>query len=129
MNKIFIPGNVPSSKNSKQWTGKMLINSKPVRNYIKNTKEHYVKCKEEFDSHLVTMQGDCRTYPLHIDFYFVRNSKRKFDYINPAQTVQDLMVKYEWIEDDNCDIIIPHFSGYHVDKENPGVYITLLNFN
>ena len=129
MNKIFIPGNVPSSKNSKQWTGKMLINSKPVRNYIKNTKKDYVRCKEEFDSHLVTMQVDSRTYPLHIDFYFVRNSRRKFDYINPAQTVQDLMVKYEWIEDDNCDIIIPHFSGYHVDKENPGVYITLLNFN
>ena len=126
---IFIPGNVPSSKNSKQWTGKMLINSKPVRNYIKNTKKDYVKSKEEFDSHLVTMQGDSRTYPLHIDFYFIRNSRRKFDYINPAQTVQDLMVKYEWIEDDNCDIIIPHFSGYHVDKEKPGVYITLLNNN
>lgn len=33
---IFIKGNIPSSKNSKQWTGKMLINSKTVRTYEKN---------------------------------------------------------------------------------------------
>ena len=58
--------------------------------------------------------------------FFLRSSKRKFDYINPAQTVQDLMVKYDWIEDDNCDIIVPHFSGYRVDKENPGVIIKVL---
>lgn len=33
---IFIKGNIPSSKNSKQWTGKMLISSKTVRAYEKN---------------------------------------------------------------------------------------------
>ena len=34
---IYIKGNVPSSKNSKRWTGKMLINSKIVMEYKKNT--------------------------------------------------------------------------------------------
>ena len=47
-NEIFIPGNVPSSKNSKQWTGKMLINSKSVRKYIKNTKEYYENYRNNF---------------------------------------------------------------------------------
>ena len=44
-----------------------------------------------------------------------------FDYINPAQTVQDLMVKNEWIEDDNANYIIPRFEEFTYDKENPGV--------
>ena len=127
MKEIFIPLNVPSSKNSKQWTGKMLIHSKTTRNYIKNSKKDYIHGKKEFDKLLSTKAGiDPYIYPIHIDMYFVRSSKRKFDYINPAQTVQDLMVKWGWIEDDNCDIIVPHFSGYHVDKENPGVIIKIL---
>ena len=127
MKEIFIPFNVPSSKNSKQWTGKMLIHSKVTRNYIKDTKKFYVQAKAEFDKLVSDRTGIEPSSILHIDMYFVRSSKRKFDYINPAQTVQDLMVKWEWIEDDNCDIIVPHFSGYHVDKENPGVIIKVLN--
>jgi hypothetical protein len=115
--KIFIPGNVPSSKNSKQWTGKILIHSKTTRNYIRDTKKHYIDCKKIFNAQLVEATNVNLLYPLHIDFYFVRSSRRKFDYINPAQTVQDLIVKYGWIEDDNCDIMVPHFSGYHIDKD------------
>ena len=61
-----------------------------------------------------------------VSFQFIRGSKHKFDYINPAQTVQDLMVKNNWIEDDNCEYIIPHFEPYKYDKENPGVYITII---
>ena len=122
--EIFIPGNVSSSKNGKQWTGKYLIHSKATRNYIKKSKSYYIENKQKF----IDMLGDNPTYPIVVDFYFIRNSKRKFDYINPAQTVQDLMVEYGWVEDDNCDIIIPHFSGYHIDKENSGVIIKVLNY-
>ena len=39
------------------------------------------------------------------------------------------MVKYGWIEDDNCDIMVPVFLGYHVDKENPGVLINILDMS
>ena len=39
---IFIPGNVPSSKNSKRWTGKMLINSKTTMKYISKSKGDYL---------------------------------------------------------------------------------------
>ena len=64
--------------------------------------------------------------PYKIGFYFIRDSQRKFDYINIAQIIQDLMVKYEWIEDDNCTELVPVFLGYKVDKENPGVKIEVL---
>lgn len=115
---IFIAGNVPSSKNSKRWTGKMLINSKTVMRYIKETKKQYVLNCQVFKEMTVGLE-----YPIVVSFKFIRGSKHKFDYINPAQTVQDLMVKNYWIEDDNMNYIIPHFEPYEYDKENPGVEI------
>ncbi len=69
---------------------------------------------------------DCKEKPCYISFKFIRDSRRKFDYINPAQTIQDLMVKYNWIDDDNCTQLIPVFEIYEVDKENAGVYITII---
>ena len=120
--EIFIPFNVSSSKNSKQWTGKYLINSKATRSYIQKSKRFYQEKTNDF----LIMTKDLPK-PLHISFYFIRNSKRKFDYINPAQTVQDLMVKYGWIEDDDVFNLVPYFHGFEVDKENPGVIIKILN--
>ena len=46
--EIFIPGNVSSSKNGKQWTGKYLIHSKTTMRYIKETKEDYLRIRKEF---------------------------------------------------------------------------------
>jgi len=118
---IFIPFNVSSSKNSKQWTGKYLINSKATRAYIKSSKPFYVKERKKFLKLIKNLPK-----PYHVSFYFIRNSRRKFDYINPAQTVQDLMVKNGWIEDDDIFNLWPHFHGYEVDKEKAGVIIRVL---
>ena len=119
--KWFIPGNVPSSKNGRRWTGKYFIASKTVMKYRKDTNSYYDKFskafKKEFDKHKL---------PVKVAFTFIRGTKHKFDYINPAQTVQDDMVKHGWIEDDNMNYIIPVFKEYKYDKENPGVIIEII---
>lgn len=122
MTKIFIPFNTPSSKNSKRWTGKMLINSKQVMNYKKATQKSWISNKPIF---LEMIKN--KTKPLKIGFYFIRNSKRKFDFVNVAQLPLDLMQEYKWIDDDCMIEIVPFFLGYHVDKENAGVEITVLD--
>lgn len=122
--KWFIPGNVPSSKNGRRWTGKYFIASKTVVNYRKNTKEYYQKYAPEFQKELKKYK-----LPVKIGFTFIRGTRHKFDYINPAQTVQDDMVKHEWIVDDNAENIIPVFNQYEYDKGNPGVYIEILKEN
>ena len=66
------------------------------------------------------------TLPVKVSFTFIRGSKHKFDYINPAQTTQDDMVTYDWIEDDNMENIIPVFEPYSYDKVNPGVEIKII---
>jgi len=121
---IWIPGNVPSSKNSRTFNMRMKRSfaSKTVQRYIRSTKSFYEENKKLF------LSWCDQTSPPHIiEFTFVRGTKHKFDYINPAQTVQDLMVKYGWIEDDNCTIMKPQFGDYSYDKDNPGVYIRLVN--
>lgn len=120
MIEIFIPGNVPSSKNSKQWTGKFLVNSKTTQRYIKETNDIYKTSSSLFKKRAQNMKK-----PYHIEFTFFRGTKHKFDYINPMQTVQDLMVQYGWLEDDNADELFPILKPYEYSKERPGVLIKI----
>lgn len=123
---IFIKGNTPSSKNSKQFVtlknGKtMLLNSKTVQKYIKNSKADWIKNKTDF----LKMLKD-KEKPYKIELYFIRDSKRRFDYINAAQIIFDLMQEYGYIEDDDSTNVIPVFSGFEVDKVKSGVMIRVL---
>ena len=117
---IFIPGNVPSSKNTKQWTGRYLVWSKAAQKYVKDTEEYWLEYKNTFKK---ATRG--KSKPYWIKFKLIRGSKHKFDYPNPLQTLLDLMVKYEWISDDNADEIIPVFEPYEYNKKNPGVIIKI----
>ena len=118
---IFIPGNVPSSKNGRRWTGRYFIVSKQTARYYKESKKEWEEGKDKFKKLVEGLEK-----PYKITFKFNRKSRHKFDYINPAQTVQDQMVKFGWIDDDNADEIIPYFEEFSHEKENPGVYINVL---
>lgn len=125
MKDYFIPGNVPSSKNSKVWTGKFLVWSKTARKYVKDTEFYWKKYSNEFEKQYYFITEE--ETPLKVSFKFIRGSKHKFDYPNPLQTVLDLMVTYRWIPDDNADIILPVFEQYEYSKKFPGVVITIID--
>lgn len=123
---IFIAGNTPSSKNSKQFvtlkTGKtLLINSKTVQKYLKESKADWLINKNEF---LKMLKG--KEKPYKVELFFIRDSKRRFDYINAAQIIFDLMQEYGYIEDDDSTNVIPIFKGFEVDKDRAGVEIKVL---
>ena len=123
---IFIKGNTPSSKNSKQFVtlknGKtMLLNSKTVQKYIKTSKTDWILNKRNFLKMLENKEK-----PYKIELFFIRDSKRKFDYINAAQIIFDLMQEYGYIEDDDSTNVIPIFKGFEVDKVRAGVEIEVL---
>lgn len=128
---IFIAGNTPSSKNSKRIititnkkTGKKttrLINSEVTEKYIKNSKADWIINKNKFLSMVKN-----KSKPYKIELFFIRDSRRKFDYINAAQIVFDLMQEYGYIEDDDSTNVIPIFKGFEVDKARAGVKIDVL---
>ena len=134
---IFIPGDVRSSKNSRQLiyhknkaTGKskpIIIHSKTVTKYIKQTKLFWLEQKKPFLELVKDME-----YPYLLFFHFVRGSRRKWDGTNLLQLPQDLMVKYGYIADDNMENLVPQFlkvkgKWFSYDKENPGLYIIPYN--
>jgi len=119
--KWFIPGNVPSSKNGRRWTGRYFVSSKATTKYRKDTAIYFEKFRKGFRKQLAKLE-----LPVKVSFKFIRGSRHKFDYINPAQTTQDDMVKHHWIDDDNCENILPVFEPYEYNKENPGVEIKLI---
>lgn len=123
----FIPGNVPSKKNSRQnfiKNGKQIsIPSKIHQEYVTGTKAYWAAFGREFKRTVSELKI---SYPIKIEFTFIRSSKRRFDYCNAAQTCEDLMTTHNWVEDDSADHLIPVFNKYQYDKENPGVIIKLL---
>ena len=128
---IFISGNTPSSKNSKRIikitnkkTGKKttrLINSEVTEKYIKISKTDWILNKRKFLKMLENKEK-----PYRIELYFIRDSRRRFDYINAAQIIFDLMQEYGYIEEDDSTNVIPIFKGFEVDKVRAGVEIRVL---
>ncbi len=141
---IFIPGNVPSSKNSRintkhgsfaSKTVKSYLNSLGIQSYSSSKKlvKGYVNkpnlienLREDF-----LKQTSDKQLPLEIGFHFVRDSRRKFDFHNIVQVVLDLLTASDFIIDDNMDCVIPFAlkrdgKFYSVDKLNPGVWIYIV---
>ena len=138
--RIFIPGNVPSSKNSKVMTKKGIFHSKTVRKYLQKlgVKKYSAKGFENYKNRpnlflkavsplkMEILKSD--PPPFLVTFFFVRGTRHRFDFINACQIICDLLVAHGVIEDDNMDFLIPmpvRIDGewYNYNKESPGVWL------
>lgn len=123
---IWIPGNVPSSKNGKVWTGKFFVVNKMVASYYRDSRKYYALHEVRFKK---LLEG--RTKPIVLMLHFIRGSKHKWDFDNACNTILD-GIKGSWIEDDNTELMMPApmaINGqlWSYDKENPGVWIGVLD--
>lgn len=100
---IFIKGNVPSSKNTMMPIDNRMIKGGRTRAYEKETDIHFRVFKTRF---LEMCKGKAKPYKL--EFCFIRDSRRAFDFHNAIQLPMDLLVKHQWIKDDNVNEIVPY---------------------
>ncbi len=119
---IFIPGEVPSGKNSKRAVAKgVLVSSVPTLRYKKEKAADYIEKAFAFRNMSVTLGK-----PFTVFMKFVRATAGQWDSHNASQIVADMMQEHGWIDNDDARNIVihptPHFL---VDKDNPGVYIFL----
>ena len=121
----FIGMPVYSKKNSKQITKqKRIISSKQVRNYEKTMgpvfQEKLKEWRKQYEKH--------PERPIHVEFYFLRPSKAKWDFCNLIQLPLDMMQEYLYIPDDCTREIIPHYAGEEVvKKESSGFKMRIIN--
>lgn len=140
---VFIPNNVPSSKNSKIATSRGVFHSKFVKAYLKSlgikqysvtkrTIEYEKGASNAFPVDELKKLFDGKTKPAVVGVHFVRKDARKFDFHNISQIVFDLLVASGVIEDDNMDFVIPvpmilNNRYYSINKEMPGVFIKVFD--
>ena len=119
---MWIPGNVPSLKNSKVKTKRGIFSSPTVSKYIRklgiqsfNSRKKEVKGYvdrtrpnqiEELRNQFEEMKVGKKN-PLFIGYHHVRNSKRLFDFSNSVEVLQDLFTAHDFIEDDNVKYVFP----------------------
>ena len=143
---IFIPLNVPSSKNSKTAVpGKGVFHSATVKSYLqkhgiqaysvtKRTVKGYKARPNAFYAitHVLKEQFDSTPKPFVLGFHFVRDSRRKYDFHNAVQIIFDLLVAHNVLSDDDTSVVygVPfkiNDKWESLDPKNPGVYLTILN--
>ena len=139
---IFIPYNTPSSKNSRINTRSGSFFSPQVRRYLQKLgvkafssskqKVETYKTRPNIFAEIVGRVNWSGYKPLILGYHPVRDSKRRFDLQNCFQIVGDLRQAHGVIEDDRAEFLIPiamKMQGeyYSLDKENPGIYLKILN--
>lgn len=114
--------NVPSKKNSKIITkNKRVISSKLVQYYERWATP---RLNEQLPIWQKMIQN--KPLPLKVSFYFYRDSKRKWDFVNIVQVLADLMQQEGYLIDDDTKNFIPLYKGEEVvSKKEAGVIITI----
>lgn len=123
MIEIMIPVNPRSKKNSQEIvfnkrTGhRMVIQNKRYTEYEKECKKYIPKLEKPID------------YPINLQCKFYVCDARKRDLANYIEAIQDILVKYNVLEDDNYNIVSSlNGCDMEISRDNPRVeiYITKL---
>ena len=123
---------------------RMIVNMAPVTKknhsrivYNSKTKvpmvipsEQYKKYEREFRFCSVTVDGTWPLlpidFPVNVKCTFYMPTKRKCDLTNLLEAIDDVLVKYKYLEDDNYSIIAGHDgSRVKYDKECPRTEIEI----
>lgn len=135
---IYIAGNVASSKNSKEIGSykkydenkvlqkhSILRNSAVTERYIITTRPQWVNNRRRFKS-----LSEGLKMPVKIEFTFIRDSLRRFDFVNAAQLPLDIMAEQGYIIDDESCYVIPVFNEtVYYSSKYAGVLIKIINSN
>ena len=119
---VFIPGNVPSLKNSKVKTSRGIFHSPTVSKFIRSLGiQHFNSRKKEVKGYVDPLRPNQiealrdsfkamkagKNDPIIIGYHQIRNSKRLFDFSNSVELIQDLLTAHDFIEDDNVKYVFP----------------------
>lgn len=118
--QAMIPINPTTKKNHQQ----ILINQKTKRPFVAQsaTYKEYEKESGWFLKSLRTPIAE----PVNVRCIFYRDSARRVDLTNLLEAIDDILVKYRILADDNYNIIVAHDgSRVMIDREKPRTEIEI----
>lgn len=122
--QAMIPLNPRTKKNSQQ----ILINNRTKKPFITQNEKYkqYEKDAGWFLKHPQTVIAQ----PVNVKCIFYRDSARRVDLTNLLEAIDDILVKYKILDDDNCNIIAGHDgSRVLIDRDHPRTEIEITTIN
>lgn len=81
---------------------------------------------EKMCGHFVKPKGIHIDYPVNVKCLYYMPTRRRVDLTNLLEATDDILVKYDVLEDDNFNIIAGHDgSRVYLDKDNPRTEIII----
>ena len=118
--KIIIPINPRSKKNSQE----IVFNKRTGHRMVIQNKK-YTEFEKECKKYMPTLEKPI-DFPINLQCQFYVCDARKRDIANYLEAVQDVLVKYKIIEDDNYNIIASiDGCSMQIDRENPHIEIEI----
>lgn len=110
----LIPLNPKTKKNNQ----KILYNSKTKTPFISQNDRY--KIYERDAGWFLKKISDPIKGPVNVKCVFYRDSERRCDLTNLLEAIDDILVKYKILADDNFKVIAAHDgSRVYIDRENP----------
>lgn len=118
--QAMIPLNPKTKKNHQQ----ILKNHKTGRNFIAQSESY--RQYERDSGWFVRTKAEPISEPVNVKCIFYRDSERRCDLTNLLEAIDDILVNFGVLADDNFKIIAGHDgSRVLVDRENPRTEITI----
>lgn len=116
MYNFTITGRIPSKKNSR------VTNRKTGRSF---PSRDYTKWHKHAEEQLENFKNEGINFPVHITYHFFMPDNRRCDISNKLESINDLLVDINFLEDDNWKIIKSFSAIAELDTENPRCEITI----
>ena len=124
---ITLPLELHSSKNGQQIIySKKLDRPLIVKKISARVQDNQLKVMLMANKHAWEKMIEGKKFPLKVGLYVYRKTRRRFDWVNIVQGLQDAMVKGGYLPDDSAQYLTPVFLGWDVDGQNPRVEISIL---
>lgn len=121
MIKIIIPTNPRSKKNSQE----IVFNKKTGKRMVIQNKK-YTDFERECKKYIPVLREPPIAYKVNLKCKFYVCDARRRDIANYLEAIQDILVKYGLLADDNYNIIASiDGCSMEIDRENPRVEIEI----
>lgn len=118
--QAIIPLNPRTKKNNQQ----ILINGKTGKPFVAQNAKY--KLYEQEAGWFLKRPSSPISSPVNVKCLFYRDSNRRCDLTNLLEAIDDILVHYGILEDDNFHIIHSHDgSRVYIDKERPRIEIVI----